>query len=126
MPESKRPISITIIGILFIAVGVIGVVTTASQLVSLYSGPEPHTIVRPFEFWPIQVSRVWVLVSGVFLLLGFNWARWLLVVWMAFHIVIGALHSPFQLLMHVVIFSVVLFFLFRPPANTYLSRTATD
>jgi hypothetical protein len=85
----------------------------------LYSGPEPHIVARPLEFWPIQISRFWVLVAGILVLFGFNWARWLLVVWMGFHIIVGALHGPFQLLMHVLIFSVALFFLFRAPANAF-------
>jgi len=63
--------------------------------------------------------RIASIVAGVFMLYGRNWARWLLVAWMAFHIVLSALHSALQLLMHAVIFSVILYFLFRRPASAY-------
>jgi hypothetical protein len=70
----------------------------------------------------VHLSRLASIVSGLFMLRGFNWARWLLVAWIVFHIVISALHSLFQLLIHVVIFSVILFFLFRPRASAYFAR----
>lgn len=69
--------------------------------------------------WYVHVVRIAGIVSGIFMLYGYNWARWLLVAWMAFHIVVSAMHSVSQLLMHVVIFSVILFFLFRRPASAY-------
>ncbi len=69
--------------------------------------------------WYVHVVRLAGIVSGIFMLYGYNWARWLLVAWIAFHIVISALHSVPELLMHVVIFSVILFFLFRRPASAY-------
>jgi hypothetical protein len=40
---------------------------------------------------------------------------------MAFHIVISALHSVLQLSIHVAIFSVILFFLFRRPESEYFA-----
>ena len=70
--------------------------------------------------WMIHVSAIVAIVGGLFLFKGQNWARWLLVLWMAFHIVVGALHGLGPLLTHVVIFSVVLFFLFRRTASAYL------
>ena len=67
----------------------------------------------------VHVSRLIGLVAGVFILYGRNWARWLLVAWMMFHLVVGALHSTMQLLLHALIFTVILYFLFRPPASSY-------
>src|ERR1043166_5976148 len=67
----------------------------------------------------IYVSALAAIVGGAFLFKGENWARWLLVLWMAFHIVVGALHGIVPLLTHAVIFSVILFFLFRRPASDY-------
>ena len=43
--------------------------------------------------WYVHLSRLLQIVAGVFMLYGRNWARWLLVAWIAFHIVVGALHS---------------------------------
>jgi hypothetical protein len=103
-----RPRSITIICWLFIVFGGIaligGLVTTDLK-----------------SHWYIHLSRFLQIVAGLFMLYGRNWARWLLVAWIAFHIVISALHSPMYLLLHVAIFSVLLFFVFRRPASAYFN-----
>src|SRR4026209_40519 len=101
-----RPRSITIISWLFIIFGTIsligGLVTTDLK-----------------SHWYFHLSRLLQIVAGVFMLYGRNWARWLLVAWMAFHIVLSALHSALQLLMHAVMFSVILYCLVRRPASAY-------
>jgi len=105
----RRPLSITIISWIFIVFGSI----------ALLSGVLPLADLR--SHWYIHLSRILQIVAGVFILYGRNWARWLLVVWIAFHIVVGALNGVVTLLMHIVIFSVVLFFVFRRDANTYFA-----
>jgi uncharacterized membrane protein HdeD (DUF308 family) len=101
-----RPRSITIISWLFIVFGSValigGLVTTDLK-----------------GHWYVHLSRLLQIVAGVFMLYGRNWARWLLVAWIAFHIIVSALHSVSFLLMHVAIFSVILFFVFRRPASAY-------
>ena len=67
----------------------------------------------------VHLSRILQIVAGVFMLRGHNWARWLLVVWIAFHIVISALHSTFQLVLHVFIFTIILYFVFRRDSSAY-------
>jgi hypothetical protein len=73
----------------------------------------------------VHLSRFTQIVGGLFMLRGHNWARWLLVAWIVFHIVIGALHGWLQLLVHVVIFSVILFFLFRRSASEYFATESS-
>jgi hypothetical protein len=106
----QRPLAITIISWFFIIFGSI----------ALLSGVLPFSDLM--SHWYVHLSRFLMIVAGVFMLKGQNWARWLLVVWIAFHIVISALHSMLFLLMHVVIFSVILYFVFRRQASTYFSR----
>ena len=66
-----------------------------------------------------------MIVAGVFMLKGHNWARWLLVIWITFHIVISALHSMLFLLMHMVIFSVILYLVFRRQSSDYFLAAGT-
>jgi hypothetical protein len=68
--------------------------------------------------WGIRLLAV---VGGVFVLRGCNWARWLLVAWMALHIGISLFHSPLEAAMHVVIFAGLAFLLFRPTASKYFA-----
>jgi hypothetical protein len=106
-----RPRSLTIICWLFIVFGGIALI---SGLVT--TDLKGH--------WYIHLSRVLQIVAGLFMLYGRNWARWLLVAWIAFHIVVSSLHSTLFLLMHVAIFSVILFFVFRRPASAYFKAEA--
>jgi hypothetical protein len=115
----KRPWSIVVIGLLFIVLGTLTLIHAAWGLVSTQ---ERLTDLQ--HHWMIYLSAVAAIVGGAFLIKGQNWARWLLVAWMAFHIVVGALHGIGPLLTHVVIFSVILFFLFRRPASSYLAQNS--
>src|SRR5215470_8980185 len=112
----ERPLSITIISWFFIIFGSIALI---SGLLPLF-GANAGQLAADFKsHWMVHLSRLAQIVAGLFMLRAHNWARWLMVAWIAFHIVIGALHSLMQFLLHVAIFSVVLFFLFRPRANAY-------
>ena len=120
---TKRPLSITIISLLFIAMGGIGFL---ASLLPYFDASAAQRIGEFKAHWIVHLSRILALVSGVFMLYGFNWARWLLVVWIGFHIIISALHSPLQLLLHVLIFSVVLYFLFRRESAAYFRDTRAE
>ena len=103
----KRPISVTILGGLFIVAGLVGLVYHLSE--------------RPVEPSLVLVTfiRTLAVVGGVFLLMGRNWARWLLVAWLAFHVVVSAFHSLSEMAAHAVLLIVVAYFLFTPPASKY-------
>lgn len=73
----------------------------------------------------VHITRLLALVGGVFMLYGRNWARWLLVAWMVFHLVISALHSTMQLVLHALIFTVILYFLFRRSASAYFDTVSS-
>ena len=106
---NQRPRSITIISWIFIIFGSI----------ALLYGVLPFTDIK--SHWYVHLSRILQIVAGVFMLYGRNWARGLLVLWIAFHLVAGALHGVATLAMHVAIFSVILFFVFRRDANEYFA-----
>ena len=114
-----RPLSITIISWLFM---VFGSIALLSGLLPL-TGANTAQLVAEFKtHWMVHLSRLAAIVSGLFMLRAHNWARWLLVAWIVFHIVIGALHGWIPLVTHVLIFTVILCFLFRRPAREYFAR----
>jgi hypothetical protein len=120
---SNRPLSITIIGWLFIVVGAIGLVGSAMQLIDAGASGAIDDLKKHGIVW---LSRIAAVIAGVFVLYGHNWARWLIVVWMGLHIVLSALHSPLQLLMHLLVFAPVLYFLFYPPAANYFRPSSPE
>jgi hypothetical protein len=119
----KRPRSITVISWIFIVFGGIGFI--ASLLPYLELAPAQR-IAELKAHWILHLARIIAVVCGVFMLYGFNWARWLLVAWIVFHIILSVLHSPLQLLMHTLIFSIVLYFLFRQQASAYFRPPSTE
>lgn len=72
---TKRPVPVTMLAWLFIAVGFVS---------TIY-----HLTESPLDRWtlPIALVGITAIVGGVFLLKGAGWARWLLLVWLAFHVV---------------------------------------
>jgi len=123
---AKRPLSLTVISWVFITIGGIALIRSLLPLV------DPAAALRiadhPYEIWLIPLIQLLSLISGVFMLLGFNWARWLLVVWIGYHIIISFLHSTLEVIVHSLLFGVILFFLFRPRATAYFreQRSRTD
>jgi hypothetical protein len=103
----KRPFPVTFLGCLFILAGLVGLVH--------------HLTDRPLDRDIILVSlvRILAVVGGIFLLSGHSWARWLLLAWLAFHVVVSAFHSLSQTVAHVVLLLVVAYFLLWSPASKY-------
>ena len=107
----KRPLSVTIISCLFIAAGVVGFGYHVREL----------NWAHPFQgelLW-ILLVRLLAIVGGVFLLRVRTWARWLLVLWLAYHVVLSAFHPLSELAMHSLLLAAIAWFLFRPRAAAY-------
>jgi hypothetical protein len=111
-----RPRSVTIISWLFIVVGGVGLLYHFSEVIGRHR--------LDYELVEVCFVRLMAIVAGVFMLRGCNWARWLLVLWMAYHIVLSAFHSPLECALHCLLFGGVAYFLFRPRVSAYF-RAAT-
>jgi hypothetical protein len=103
----SRPLAVTIIGWMFIVSGGVGL---TYHLLPQHIG-EQHSI---GELVWVSLVRLAAVLGGGFMLYGFNWARWLLVAWIAYHVVLSAFHSVAEVAVHGVLFGVVVFFLFGP------------
>jgi hypothetical protein len=117
---AKRPFSITVISWILIAVGGITLIMSLLPLAGSFSATRSgHTL----EFWLSPLIQILAIVSGVFMLYGFNWARWLLAGWVGYHMLLSALHSRLEVLVHSLLFTGVLYIVFRPQATAYFRRT---
>jgi len=63
-------------------------------------------------------------VAGAFMLRGADWARWLAVLWVAFHVAITAFNAWKGLAFHAILFVGVLILLFRADARAWFRPTA--
>ena len=108
---NKRPHSVTAIGCIFIVAGVIGLA---------YHGAE-FKAQRHLDYdsvWVLLV-RLLAILGGVFLLRGSDWARWFLLIWIAYHVILSAFHSAFELITHSLLLAVIAYFLYRPRVSAY-------
>lgn len=104
----RRPILVVIISVLLIATGIGGLI-------------QHHAAIRVGNFGGLMIAVVEVLAltAGVFMLLGHDWARWLAMAWIAFHVIISFWNGWPKVLIHVVIFAIFAFALFRRDARDY-------
>ena len=110
---NKRPLSVTLISCLFIAAGAIGIIYHASELMQMATHPEMILVL---------VVRLLAIVGGIYTLRGINWARWLLLSWIAYHVVISFFHTPAELAMHAVVMVITIIAFFHRKANAYFRR----
>jgi hypothetical protein len=107
----KRPWAVTVLGALFIVAGTLGLV---------YHAANERT---SWALALISLIRIAAIIGGIFLLRGHSWARWVLVAWLAFHVMISAFHSAGQVAAHAVLLVVVAYFLFKDRAAEYFGPT---
>ncbi len=112
----KRPLAVTIVACLLIAVGILGGIFHTREIISQGS----------FNFASILIPVLSFLaaVAGTFILLGRNWARWLALVWVASHVAISFFDSWQEVTMHAVIFLLIAYILLYPAAGAYFRQPA--
>jgi hypothetical protein len=107
---SKRPLAVVVIACLYILVGTVGLV---------HHFP-PHVRFHQDDFW-IEPTELLAIIAGVFMLLGHNWARWLAVAWLAFHVAISWPVAR-QMIVHTLMLAAFTWLLFRRDAQQFFSR----
>ena len=131
--KMKRPTFVSVIAWILIVMSGISLVTFTMSLNMSLNDPMIRELLSksPIPI-PLQIAIGYVgllitIVSGVAILKGQNWARFLYVGWNVIGSVIGLLTSPMKAAMipGLFIFVVITFFLFRPKANEYFSTKET-
>lgn len=107
----KRPLSITIVGWLFIVAGTVGFIYHLLEV----------DINAPFtnDAGLVLVVRLLGVVAGVLVLRGIGLGRWLLVAWMAYHVVLSYFHTTSELIMHALFLLVLAVILFNRRVTAY-------
>lgn len=106
MNSSRRPVLILIVAFAYLAVGSIGFVYHF------------RAFLQPDGVWT-ELTEFLAILSGAFLLQGKNWARWLALAWIAFHVILSATRAFHELAIHSLLFVVIAWLLFRPEAGRY-------
>ena len=106
---TSRPLAVTIISLVLIASGFGGIYSHRQHVMS---APTPENIA-------ITVVGLVAIVGGAFMLRGSGWARWLGMLWIAFHVAISFFHPWQQLAIHAGVFVVFALALFHTRSNQY-------
>jgi hypothetical protein len=108
MNSNKRPTSVTILAGAYLAVGAIVFVHHFRELLAFQHD----------SGW-VELTEFLAIVSGVFMFRGQNWARWLALAWIAFHMILSAFHSFHEFAIHGLFCAVIAWILFRSEAARY-------
>lgn len=108
MRSRKPPLPVVVVALLYVAVGALGIVYHFRSLLRWQQD----------SVWAVSTEFLAVII-GVFLFRGQNWARWLAVAWMAFHVVVSAFSSLAQTAVHAAFLALIAWALFAPEARRY-------
>jgi len=114
MGLSQRPFSVTSVAWIFIVVGIV-----------MFSFHVPELRELHWDTFLIELVELLAVVAGVFMLRRKNWARWLALAWMAFHVAITAVPPFHGLVVHVLIFAGITYLLLRSDAAQYFRGPGT-
>jgi hypothetical protein len=116
MKPNTRPLSVTIVAWAYIAIGTAGLVYHSTEFRARQT--------FPFDMVWAEVTEALAILCGAFMLRGHNWARWLALAWIAFHVLLSAFHAVPEFAIHCLFLAVVAWFLFRSPAAEYFHGAA--
>jgi hypothetical protein len=118
MNRLPRPFAVTVLGCLFLGVGSVGFIYHLHEFL----------VSRSFQsdmIW-IELTEFLAIVGGAFLLRGRNWARWLILGWVAFHVILTALNAFHQFAVHALLFVGIGWLLFRPESSRYFRNSPRE
>ncbi len=113
----KRPLSVTLIALLLMLSGVAGIVYHITDVKAWHP--------FPYEYIAILLVRVLAILAGIYLLRGSDWARWVALLWITFHLVISFFNDWSQVAVHAVVLAIFAYVLLRPAASAYFRRQRT-
>ena len=115
MNLSQRPFAVTAVAWIFIAVGTV-----------TFLFHSPGLLHPQLEDFLVEFTELLALFAGIYMLRRQNWARWLALAWMVFHVGLSAF-PPFKgLIVHLVIFGGMAWILVRPESAEYFRGSRSD
>lgn len=114
MEWKKRPWPVMVIAVLYLLVGIAGFSFHLSELLA-----------RHPDALAIEATELLAAISAVGLLMRQNWARWLALAWIVFHVFISLFHPLQELAIHVAFCLLIAWALFQPESARWF-KTASE
>ena len=114
MNSGRRPLSVLVLSCLYMAIGALEFASHFPRALTFHSE----------DVW-IEGTELLAVVAGVFMLRGHNWARWLALAWIAFHV---AISFPVvrEIAIHSLFLAVIVWLLFQSGAQQYFASRSKD
>ena len=109
----KCPWSVMVVSALLIVAGAAGLIFHLADF------KDAHAI--SYELILVSFVRLMAVVIGIFILTGRNWARWLAMAWITFHVIVSAFHPVGELAVHLVLCCVFAGALYHRAAAQYFA-----
>ena len=113
----KRPLSVTLIALLLILAGAAGIAYHFTDVNTWHP--------FPYGYIAILFIRLLAILAGIYLLRGRDWARWLALLWIAFHVGISFFDSWGAVVIHACFLAIFAYVLLRPAATAYFRTQKT-
>jgi hypothetical protein len=113
----RAPLPVIVISVLIMLSGAFGLY---GAWLTFVARPDDHS-----DALLAAAVNVLGIVAGVFVLRGHNWARWLAVAWMGFHVAISFGHPRQELIVHSILLVLFAYGLFRADARPFFSSKST-
>lgn len=104
---------VIILSCLFIIAGTVGIIYHVNDLRLLSSSSDAVLVL---------VIRLLAIVGGVFALRRKNWARWLLLAWISYHVFLSLYHPLTELLLHTALLAAVVYIYFLAKSSSYFVK----
>lgn len=111
---NKRPWPVIVIATLYLLVGIAGFAFHFSELLA-----------RHPDAFAIEATELLAAISAIGLLMRRNWARWLALAWIIFHVGLSLFHPLRELLIHVAFCLLIAWALFQRETALWF-RTAPE
>jgi len=108
---NSRPLIITLISLLFIIAGASGIYYHLNDFDNFTS-----------EAVLVFAIRLIAIAGGVFVFLGYNWGRWVLIGWMIYHVILSFFHSGLEIAIHLGFLAITVLALFNKQASGYFKK----
>ncbi len=110
----NRPLSVTLIAVLLLLSGVAGIAYHITDVKTWHP--------FPYEYVSVLLIRVLAILAGIYMLRGHDWARWVALLWITFHLGISFFNSWSQVAVHMLVLVVFAYVLLRPAATAYFRQ----
>lgn len=114
MHIANRPVPVIVVSLTYFLAGGVGLIYHFGELF--------NPIEEMFDLVLVLLLRIIAVACGILLFLGINWARWLAIAWMGYHVVLSAFHPVSELIAHLVILAIVALLLFLPVSNWFFRK----